>query len=83
MATGVVAAVGTRAKTLILWYTLFVNTLPGPVSLTSQVHRAWLEALNHLSNAENMEASEENIKIVSGRKYKGTSGVVLILKDTQ
>ena len=76
-------AVVTRAKALILWYILFVNPLPGPVTLTSQVHRAWLEALDHISNAENMKASEENIKIVSGRKYKGTSGVVLILKDTQ
>ena len=82
-ATGVEAAVVTRAKALILWYTLFVNPLPGPVTLTSQVHRAWLEALDHISDAENMEASEENIKIVSGRKYKGMSSVVLILKDTQ
>ena len=82
-ATGVEAAVVTRAKARILWYTMFVNPLPGPVTLTSQVHREWLEALNHISDAENMEASEENIKIVSGRRYKERLGVVLILKDMQ
>ena len=73
----------TRAKALILCYTLFVNPLPGPVTLTSQVHSAWLEVLNHIFDAKDMEALEANIKIVSGRKYKGTSGVLLILKDTQ
>ena len=61
-ATGVEAAVVTQAKAPILWYTLFVNPLPGPVTWTSQVHRAWLEALDHISDAENMEASEENSK---------------------
>ena len=81
--TGVEAAVLTRVKALIPWYTLYVNPLPGPVTLTSQVHCAWLEGLDNISDAENMEASEENIKIVSGRKYKGNSGVVLIRKDTQ
>ena len=70
-ATGVEAAVVTRAKALILWYTLFVDPLPGPVTLTSQVHPAWLEALDHISDAEDMEASEENIKIVSGQRYTG------------
>ena len=82
-AAGAVAAVVTRAKALILWYTLFVNPLPGPVTLTSQVHRAWLEPLDHISNAENKEVSEGNIEIVRERKYKGMSGVVLIQKDTQ
>ena len=70
-ATGVEAAVVTRAKALILWYTLFVDPLPGPVTLTSQVHRAWLEALDHISDAGDMEASEESIKIVSGHRYTG------------
>ena len=65
MARGVEAAVVTRAKALILWYTLFVDPLPGPVTLKSQVHRAWLEALDHISDAGNIEASEESIKIVS------------------
>ena len=66
--TGVEAAVVKRAKALILWYTLFVNPLPGPVTLTSQVHHAWLEAIDHISDAANMEVSEEKVKIVSGRK---------------
>jgi hypothetical protein len=70
-ARGVEAAVVTRAKAIILWYTLFVDPLPGPVTLTSKVHHAWLEALNHISDAGNMEASEESIKIVSGQRYTG------------
>ena len=83
IATGVEVAEVIRVKAFILSYTLFVNQLPGPVTLMSQVHRAWLQALDHISNAGNMEPSEENIKIVSGRRCKGTLGVVLILKDTQ
>ena len=71
IATGVEAAVLARVKALILWYTLFVDPLPGPVSLTSQVHRAWLEALDHKSDAGDMEAAEEIIKIVSGHRYTG------------
>ena len=81
IATGVEAAVVTRPKALILWYSLFVNPLPGPVTLTSEVHRAWLEPLNYISAAENIEASEGNLQIVSRRRYQGTSGVVLSLKD--
>jgi hypothetical protein len=64
-ARGAEAAVVTRAKALILWYTLFENPLPRPVTLVSQVHRVWLEALNDISDAGNIGASEENIKIVS------------------
>jgi len=70
-ATRVEAAFVTRAKPLILWYTLLVDPLPGSVTLTSQVHRAWLEALNHISDTGNMEASEESLKIVNEHRYAG------------
>jgi len=70
-ARGVEAAVVTRAKALILWYTLFVDLLPGPITLTSEVHGAWLNVLDYIADAGNMEASEENIKIVSGHRYTG------------
>lgn len=66
MATGAEAAVITRAKAHILRYTLFVDPLPGPVTLTSEVHRVWLQALNDISDAGNIEASPESIKLVSG-----------------
>jgi len=44
-ATGAEAAVIVRAKTLIQWYTLFLNLLPAPAVLMSEVHRLWLKAL--------------------------------------
>jgi len=64
-------AVVTRAKALILWYTLFVDPLPGPITLTSEVHGAWLKGLDYIADAGNMEAWEENINIVSGHRYTG------------
>jgi len=70
-ARGVEAAVVTLAKALILWYTLFVDPLPGPITLTSEVHGAWLKTLDYIADAGNIEASEENIKIVSGHRYTG------------
>ena len=60
-----------RAKALILWYILFVDPVPGPITLTSEVHGAWLKALDYIADTGNMEASEENIKIVSGHRYTG------------
>jgi len=54
-----------RAKGLILLYTLFHEPLPGPVALTTQVHSVWLQGLNHISDAGNIEASEESVKLVS------------------
>jgi len=56
-----------RAKTLILHYTLFVNPLPAPATLMSEVHLSLLKALDDISDAGNIEASEVRIKIVSGR----------------
>jgi len=62
---GAEGAVIARAKGLILLYTLFDEPLPGPVALTTQVHRVWLQALNHISDEGNIEASEESVKVVS------------------
>jgi len=56
-----------HAKTLILWYTLFVNPLPAATVLMSEVHRVWLKALEDISDAGNIEPSVASIKIVSGR----------------
>ena len=64
-AMGAEEAMVARAKGLILLYTLFDEQLPGPVALTTQVHRVWLQALNHISDAGNIEASEESVKVVS------------------
>jgi len=64
-AMGAEGAVVGRATGLILRYTLFDEPLPGPVALTTQVHRVWLQVLNHISDAGNIEASEESVKAVS------------------
>ena len=65
-ANGAEAAVIVRAKTLILWYTLFVNPLRAPTVLMSEVHRVWLKALQDISHAGNIEPSVASIKIGSG-----------------
>jgi len=62
---GAEGAVVGQVKGLILLYTLFDEPLPGPVALTIQVHRVWLQALNQISDAGNIEASEESVKAVS------------------
>jgi len=64
-ARGAEGAVVAQAKGLILLYTHFDEPLPGPVALTTQVHRVWLQALNHISDTGNIEASEESVKLVS------------------
>jgi len=56
-AMGAEGAVIVQAKGLILLYTLFDEPLPAPVALTTQVHRVWLQALNHISDAGNIQAS--------------------------
>jgi len=58
-----------RAKALILWYTLFLDPLPGPITLMSKVHCTWLKALDDSTHAGNLKASEEYLKIVSGHRY--------------
>ena len=65
-ATGAEAAVIVRAKTLIPWYTLFVNPVPAPAVLMSEVHRVWLKALENISDTGNIEPSVPSIKIASG-----------------
>ena len=64
-AMGVEGAIVEQAKGLILQYTLFDEPLPGQVALTTQVHRVWLQPLNYISDAGNIQASEESVKLVS------------------
>jgi len=64
-ATRAEAVVVARAKGVILLYTLFEEPLPGLVALTTEVNSLWLQALNHISNTGNIEASEESVKLVT------------------
>lgn len=45
------AARVTRAKALIIWYTLIVELLPGPNTLTFEVYGAWFEAIHYIADA--------------------------------
>jgi len=37
----------------------------------SEVHSAWLRVFDYIADAGKFEASEDNIKIVSGHRYTG------------
>ena len=54
-----------RAMTLMLRCTLFNDPLPNTVTLTSQVYILWGKALDEISDAGNIEPSEESVKQVS------------------
>jgi len=62
---GAEPAVVAQGKGLILLYTLLDEPLLGPVALTTQVHRLWFQVLNHISDAGNIEAFVESVKLVS------------------
>ena len=49
----------------MLRYTLFDNPLPNLVALTSQIYTVWRKALETISDAGNIEPSEESVKQVS------------------
>jgi len=55
------------AKDLLLEYTLYVNALPNPVALTSEVHIVWSLAQDAIADARNIEPSLKRIGIVSQR----------------
>jgi len=50
---------------VMLQYTLFDNPLPLPVALTSQIETVWGKALATISDAGNIEPSEESVTQVS------------------
>jgi len=55
------------AMDLMLQYTLYVNPLPNPVALTSEVHGVWSHAQDEIGDAGNIEPSSKSIEIVSQR----------------
>ena len=55
------------AKDLRLQYTLYVNPLPNPVPLTSEVYRVWSCGQDEIADAGNIEPSSQSIDIVSHR----------------
>ena len=63
--TGPEGAILELAMTPMLRYTLFDNPLPNAVTLTSQVYILWGKALYEISDAGNIEPSEESVKQVS------------------
>jgi len=65
--TGVEGEILGVAKDLMLQYTLYVNPLPNPVALTSEVHSVWSRAQDEIADAGNIEPSSRSIDIVSQR----------------
>jgi len=63
--TGAEGTILEQAMALMLRYTLFDNPLPNPVALTSQIYTVWGKALETISDAGNIEPSEESVKQVS------------------
>jgi len=55
------------AKDLMLQYTLYLDPLPNPVTLTSEVHSVWSRAQDEIVDAGNIEPSSKTIDIVSQR----------------
>jgi len=55
MAIGADGDIIMRAQTLIHRYTLFVNPIPAPATLMSEVHQSWLKALDDISDAGNFK----------------------------
>jgi len=65
--TGVEGEILGVAKDLMLQYTLYVNPLPNPVALTSEVHSVWSRGQDVIADAGNIEPSSKSIDIVSQR----------------
>jgi len=63
--TGAEGTILGQAMALMLRYTLFDNPLPNPVALTSQIYTVWAKALETISDAGNIEPSEESVNQVS------------------
>ena len=63
--TGPEGAILEWAMTLMLRCTIFDDRLPNAVILRSQVYILWGKALDEISDAGNIEPSEESVKQVS------------------
>ena len=65
--TGMEGEILGLTKDLMLPYTLYVNPLPNPVVLTSEVHSVWSRAQDEIGDAGNIEPWSKCIDIVSQR----------------
>jgi len=65
--TGVEGEILAVAKDLMLQYTLYVNPLPNPLALASEVHSVWSCAQDEIADAGNVEPSSKSIDILSHR----------------
>jgi len=65
--TGVEGEIPGVAKDVMLQYTLYVNPLPNPVALMTEVHSVWSLAQDEVADAGNIEPSSKSIDIVNQR----------------
>jgi len=63
--TGARGTILEQVIALMLLYTLFDNPLPNPVALTSKIYTVWGMAQETISDAGNIDPSEESVKQVS------------------
>jgi len=68
-------------NTLIFRYTLFVDLLPNPIALTSEVYRVWNRAKDEIVDAGNIEPYEKGIHIVIVVSYHQIYDLVLATSD--
>jgi len=68
--TGVEGEIPGVAKDLMLHYTLYVNPLPNPVALTSEVHSVYSRAQDEIADAGNIYPLSKRIDIVSQRSQR-------------
>ena len=65
--TGVAGEILGVAKDLMLLYTLYVNQIPNPFALTSEVHSVWSRAEDQIADPGNIEPLSKSTAIVSQR----------------
>ena len=81
-ATGIEGEILSVAKTLIFCSTLFVDPLPNPIALTSEVYRVRNWAKDEIADTRNIEPSEKSIHIVSVVSYYQIYDLVQTTSDT-
>ena len=80
--TGIGEEILSVGKTLIFSYNLFIDPLPNPIALTSEVYRVWNRAKDEIADTGNIEPSEKSIQILSVVSYHQVNNLGRTTSDT-